>query len=93
MGISAMDQRYHKLKRPLKQGEARRMEIYHFIVDYANEKDGPTPSINEIKANFDWCKSYATAYYHVMKMIADGLLRQEDNKLVVVDSEWIPPIR
>lgn len=88
-----MEQRYYPLKRPTKQGDQRRVDIYEFIVNYADEHDGPTPSINEIKEHFDWCESYSTAYYHVMKLIVAGLIRQEHNKLIVVDSEWIPPHR
>jgi DNA-binding transcriptional regulator YhcF (GntR family) len=51
--------------------------------------DGPTPSINEIAMHFKL--NYKTVYYHVMKLIVEGRLRQERGKLVVVGSEWIEP--
>jgi hypothetical protein len=35
--------------------------------------------------------NYKTVYYHVMKLIVEGRLRQERGKLVVVGSEWIEP--
>jgi hypothetical protein len=35
--------------------------------------------------------NYKTVYYHVMKLIIEGRLRQERGKLVVVGSEWIEP--
>jgi hypothetical protein len=35
--------------------------------------------------------NYKTVYYHVMKLIVQGRLRQERGKLVVVGSEWIEP--
>ena len=34
--------------------------------------------------------NYKTVYYHVMKLIVEGRLRQERGKLVV-GSEWIEP--
>jgi DNA-binding transcriptional regulator YhcF (GntR family) len=48
-----------------------------------------TPSINEIAVHFKL--NYKTVYYHVMKLIVEGRLRQERGKLVVVGSEWIEP--
>jgi hypothetical protein len=53
------------------------------------EMDGPTPSINEIALHFRL--NYTTVYYHVMKLIIEGRLRQDRGKLVVVRSEWIEP--
>jgi hypothetical protein len=37
--------------------------------------------------------NYKTVYYHVMKLIVEGRLRQERGKLVVVGSEWIEPAK
>lgn len=91
--LTAYEQRFQRLQRPMPEGERRRREIYEYILAYADEKDGPTPSINEIHAAMAWSKNYSTAYYHVMKLIARGLLEQADGKLVVVGSEWIPPMR
>jgi DNA-binding transcriptional regulator YhcF (GntR family) len=51
--------------------------------------EGPTPSINEIAVYFKL--NYKTVYYHVMKLITEGRLRQERGKLVVIGSEWIEP--
>jgi hypothetical protein len=51
--------------------------------------EGPTPSINEIAVHFRL--NYKTVYYHVMKLIVEGRLRQDRAKLVVVGSEWIEP--
>jgi hypothetical protein len=67
----------------------RRDEIMAFICDYAGGKDGPTPSINEIA--HDMGMAYATAYHHVMKLIIEGRLKQEDSKLCVVGAEWYAP--
>jgi DNA-binding transcriptional regulator YhcF (GntR family) len=67
----------------------RRDEIFEFVCIYAGEMDGPTPSINEIAGHFKL--NYKTVYYHVMKLIVEGRLRQERGKLVVVNSEWMPP--
>jgi hypothetical protein len=64
-------------------------EIFEWVCRYADEMDGPTPSINEIASPFRL--NYKTVYYHVMKLIVEGRLRQERGKLVVVGSEWIEP--
>jgi len=69
----------------------RRDEIFEFVCNYASEKDGPTPSIREIALNFGL--SYSTVYHHTMKLIIEGRLRQEDGKLIVINSEWYPPSR
>jgi hypothetical protein len=59
-------------------------------VPLRRREDGPTPSINEIAVHFKL--NYKTVYYHVMKLIIEGRLRQERGKLVVVGSEWIEPV-
>jgi len=69
----------------------RRDEIMDYMIDYASGKSGPTPSIREIAIAFGF--SYTTAYVHVLKLIRDGRVMQSDGKLVIVDSEWIPPVR
>jgi hypothetical protein len=58
-----------------------------WVCCYADEMDGPTPSINEITVHFRL--NYKAVYYHVIKLIFEGRLRQERGKLVVVGSEWI----
>ena len=40
----------------------RRDEIMLYICDYADEKDGPTPSIHEIAQQFKL--AYSTVFYH-----------------------------
>jgi len=69
----------------------RRDEIYDFICAYADEMDGPTPSIREVSIHFGL--AYNTVYHHVMKLIIEGRIRQDRGKLVVIGSEWIEPPR
>ena len=75
------------------QGKPRRLtrrdEIMLYICEYADEKNGPTPSILEIKRKFEL--SYSTVYHHVMRLIIEGRLEQRDGKLVVVGSEGYGP--
>ena len=73
------------------RGQQRRKDIFEFICAYADEMDGPTPSVNEIAHHFSL--NYKTAYMHVLRLIAEGRLRQEKGKLIVVGSEWIEPPR
>jgi hypothetical protein len=77
------------VRRPRRR--TRRDEIYECICCYADEMDGRTPSINEIAVHFKL--NHKTVYYHVMKLIIEGRLHQEQGKLVVVGSEWIEPAR
>jgi hypothetical protein len=67
----------------------RRQQIYEFICLYADGKNGPTPSIREVAQHFNL--AYGTVYSNVMKLITEGRIVQEDGKLLVVGSEWIPP--
>jgi hypothetical protein len=78
-------------ERPVRRQKrrTRRDEIFEWVCRYADEMDGPTPSINEIAVHFRL--NYKTVYYHVMKLIVEGRLRQERGKLVVVGSEWFEP--
>ncbi len=69
----------------------RRDEIFDWMVDYAGEKSGPTPTIREISIAFGL--AYTTTHTHVLKLIRDGRVLQSDGKLIVIDSEWIPPPR
>jgi hypothetical protein len=73
----------------MRNNQTRRDEIFEFIIIYAGEKDGPTPSIHEIAGHFKL--SYSTIYHHVMKLIIEDRLRQEDGKLIVINSEWYAP--
>ncbi len=66
-----------------------RERIYDFVVSYADEKDGPTPSKLEIAKNLHL--PYSTVYYHVLKLKAAHLLDEEDGKLLVVGSAWYAP--
>jgi predicted transcriptional regulator len=67
----------------------RREQIMAYICDYAGDRNGPTPSINEISKSLGW--TYSVVYHHVMKLIIDGKLEQRDGKLCVIGSEWYPP--
>lgn len=67
----------------------RRDEIYRFILSYANEHHGPTPTINEIAAAFGL--GYTTTYNHVQRLIKEGRLDLRNGKLVVIGSEWKAP--
>jgi DNA-binding transcriptional regulator YhcF (GntR family) len=67
----------------------RRDEIFEYVCAYADELNGPTPSIREISLHFR--VNYKTAYKHVRKLITEQRLGQERGKLVVVGSDWIEP--
>ncbi len=66
-----------------------RDDIMLFICEYAGDKNGPSPSINEIAQGLGL--SYSSTYHHVMRLIVDGKLEQQDGKLCVVGAEWYAP--
>lgn len=69
----------------------RRDEIYDYIVLYADEHNGNSPSILEVTHHFQL--AYGTVYGHVMHLIAERRIERLDGKLVVPGAEWIPPNR
>ncbi len=73
----------------LQRRRTRRDEIYDFVCAYADEKNGPTPSIREISQSMHL--GYSTTYHHILKLIIEGRLEQRDGKLLVVGSEWYGP--
>jgi len=77
------------MSRAKQGGRTRREQILLFICDYAGERSGPTPSINEIAKQFH--VSYSTAYHHVMRLGLEGKLQLRDGKLIVIGAEWYEP--
>lgn len=67
----------------------RREEILRFICRYAKENNGVTPSARSIAAAFRLGKT--TVLTHITKLVAEGRLAWVDDRLKVVDSEWIEP--
>jgi len=86
---SAYQWRLTPVKSSRRIGEERRIKIYEFVLSYADELDGPTPTINEVSQAL--AIDYKVTYYHVMKLIALGRLKQERGKLVVVGARWERP--
>jgi hypothetical protein len=58
----------------------RRDAIFEWVCRYADEMDGPTPSINEIALHFKL--NYKTVYYHVMKLIVECIVLQRQHLLL-----------
>lgn len=67
----------------------RRDEIYDYICEYADEHNGPTPSIREVA--FYFRRSYSTVYRHIQQLVEEHRLEWRDGKLIVVASSWLPP--
>jgi hypothetical protein len=64
-------------------------DIFQFIIDYADSKNGPTPTIWEIAESKRL--PYSTVYHHIQKLQIWQRITILDNKLVVNGSEWLPP--
>lgn len=78
------------------KGTTRRYQILQFIIDYADGHDGPTPSVLEIQRGFNRPEDgkqlhYSTIREYIKDLICDGRIRYEDNKLIVIGSDWLPP--
>lgn len=71
--------------------KTRRDELLDFIIQYAREKNGPTPTIREIAETFRL--SYSTTYNHVQHLIREQRLDWIDGKLVIPGARWIAPQR
>lgn len=67
----------------------RREEILRFICRYAKENNGVTPPARSIAAAFKLGKTIVLT--HITKLIAEERLAWVDDRLKVVDSEWIEP--
>jgi len=75
---------------PVRKGRAlKRYKVYAYIIRYAKEHNGVTPSFLHLARHFD--RSYSTVRGHIYELIAERLLRIEDRQIIVEDSEWIPP--
>ncbi len=69
--------------------KTRRDELLDFVIQYAREKNGPTPTIREIAEYFRL--SYSTIYDHVQHLIREERLDWIDGKLVIPGGRWIAP--
>lgn len=73
----------------MQEHRTRRDEILYFIIQYASERSGPTPTIREISHEFSL--SYSTVYRHVQMLIQEDRLVMKDGKLLVPGAKWISP--
>lgn len=69
--------------------QTRRHEILAFIMNYARQHNGPTPSIREIAIHFRI--AYTTCYTHIEALIEEGVLTKQDGKLIVIGAQWVGP--
>ncbi len=67
----------------------RRQEILAYIMHYASDHRGPTPSIREISHHFNL--AYSTCYQHIEALIHEGHLDKRDGKLIVSGAQWTSP--
>lgn len=67
----------------------RRDEILLFIVTYASDHQGNSPSLGEIALQFHMCRQ--TAYGHTMKLSDERRAQWRDGKLCLVGAEFSPP--
>lgn len=67
----------------------KRHDVFDYIVVYAKEHNGATPSLLHLARHFSL--AYSTVRGHVYELVMERKLRLEDRQIVVEDSEWIPP--
>ena len=67
----------------------RRDEILQFIVTYASDHQGNSPSLGEISLHFRICRQ--TAYGHTLKLSDERRAQWRDGKLCLVGAEFSPP--
>lgn len=67
----------------------RRDDIFLFIMTWASDHVGNTPSLGEIARKFGIRRS--TAYTHTLKLVNDGRAKWKDGELILEKSEYFPP--
>lgn len=72
-----------------KAKRTRRDELMDYIIGYAQERNGPTPTIRELSEYFQL--SYTTTYTHVQQLKRENRLNWIDGKIVIPGSKWIAP--
>lgn len=75
--------------KPKAKVKTRRDEILQFIVTYASDHQGNSPSLGEIALQFGMCRQ--TAYGHTMKLSDERRAQWRDGKLCLVGAEFSPP--
>lgn len=69
--------------------QTRRDEIILFIIDYAADHQGNSPSLGEIALQFKF--SPQTAYIHTLKLVNEKRAEWKDGKFCLVGAEFYPP--
>lgn len=74
---------------PEKPKRTRRDDIFLFVMTWASDHVGNTPSLGEIARKFGIRRS--TAYTHTLKLVNDGRARWIDGEFILEKSEYFPP--
>lgn len=69
-------------------GCLRRARIYQLFLDWKRAHDGAPPSYRQIAEQFDPPLSLSMVYYHVRRLIEQGLLEWRDGALCS-NGEWM----
>jgi Mn-dependent DtxR family transcriptional regulator len=64
-------------------------EYLRFIIEYAQDHNGNSPSKSEIANQFN--VGWSTARWHVAALSNKRLVQEVDSKIVVEDAVWEPP--
>lgn len=68
----------------------RRDEIILYVIEYASDHQGNSPSLGEIALNFGIRRE--TVYIHTLKLANEGRAQWRDGKLCIIGAEFIPPL-
>lgn len=70
----------------------RRVQVLEFIEQYKEspENDGNSPTYQEITDHFGW-SSATTAWWHVQRLEADGLLALDDLRRIILGGQYTLP--
>ena len=67
----------------------RQKDTFQFIVAYALDHQGNSPSIMEIARELEIC--YSSTRHHVTRLIAKEKVAWRDGRIVVLGAVWSPP--
>ncbi len=73
----------------LQRPKLRRYDVLAYICIYADEHNGVTPSVMNIKRHL--VLGRGTVRFHLGELEREGFLKWDDSQIIILDSDWQPP--
>lgn len=76
------------------KNDKRRAEIFEALCNYALVHNGNSPSVRDLLTelhNLGYEIGHGTLTHYLGTLENQGMLERRDGKLIIINSEWIPP--